>query len=197
MVAGTEQAIREEARRDMRPPLLDPTSNEPLVIEFADNILDFLGDANGINVTDDERLEDASHSVELAGVTFRRLSSGSCRPTRPSTRWSTRRPPSSRRRRRRKPADYAKQVIRTFYVPHGNLEELSELLRAIVVTPQVPVRPQFVPNAAANTITMLGDGVGRVEVERAAGRQPDSIGVCSPGSSASLRSAPAARGWQP
>ena len=40
VVAGTEQAIREEARRDMRPPLLDPTSNEPLVIEFADNILD-------------------------------------------------------------------------------------------------------------------------------------------------------------
>ena len=90
-------------------------------------------------------------------------------------------------------------MIRTFYVSHGNVEELSELLRAIVVTPQVPVRPQFVPNAAANTntITMLGDGVGRVEVERAAGRQPDSIGVCSPGSSASLRSAPASRGWQP
>ncbi len=116
VVAGTEQAIREEARRDMRLPLLDPASDEPLVIEFADNILDFLGDASGINVTDDERLEDASHSVELAGVTFRRLSSGSCLPTRPSTRWSTRRPPSSRRRRRRKPADYAKQVIRTFCV---------------------------------------------------------------------------------
>ena len=152
------QAMREQARRDMRPPLLDPASDEPLAIEFADtslrDILDFLGDASGINVTYDEQFEDASYSVELTGVTFqealvRILSANAAfyKVVDPTTIIVI---PDTQQKR----GDYAEQVIRTFYVSHGNVEELVELLRAIVSTPQMPVQPQFVANAAANTITV-------------------------------------------
>ena len=60
--------------RKRRRPLLDAASDELLVLEFADtglrDILDFLGDASGINVTYDEEFEDELASLDLANVTF-------------------------------------------------------------------------------------------------------------------------------
>ena len=172
------QALREQARRDMRPPLLDPASDEPLMIAFTDTslreILDFLGDAGGINVTYDEEFADASYSVELTGVTFqealvRILSANAAfyKVVDPTTIVVVPDTPQKR-------ADYAEQVIRTFYVSHGNVEELVELLRAIVSTPEMPVQPQLVANAAANTITVRGTApvVGIIEQVIASNDKP-------------------------
>ena len=172
------QAMREQARRDMRPPLLDPASDEPLMIAFTDtslrDILDFLGDASGINVTYDDELDDASYSVELTGVTFqealvRILSANGAfyKVVDPTTIVVVPDTPQKR-------ADYAEQVIRTFYVSHGNVEELVELLRAIVSTPEMPVQPQIVANAAANTITARGTApvVGIIEQVIASNDKP-------------------------
>ena len=68
------KAMRTQARLDTEPPLLDPVSDEPLVIEFTDtsvrDVLDFLGEAAGINVLYDREFEDLTLSVSLAGVTF-------------------------------------------------------------------------------------------------------------------------------
>ena len=172
------QAMREQARRDLRPPLLDPASDEPLTIAFTDtslrDILDFLGDASGINVTYDDEFDDASYSVELAGVTFqealvRILSANGAfyKVVDPTTIVVV---PDTQQKR----ADYAEQVIRTFYVSHGNVEELVELLRAIVSTPEMPVQPQIVANAAANTITVRGTApvVGIIEQVIASNDKP-------------------------
>ena len=172
------QAMREQARRDMRPPLLDPASDEPLMIAFTDtslrDILDFLGDASGINVTYDDEFDDASYSVELSGVTFQQalvriLSANGAfyKVVDPTTIVVVPDTPQKR-------ADYAEQVIRTFYVSHGNVEELVELLRAIVSTPEMPVQPQLVANAAANTITVRGTApvVGIIEQVIASNDKP-------------------------
>ncbi len=172
------QAMREQARRDMRPPLLDPASDEPLVIEFADtslrDILSFLGEASGINVTYDDEFDDASYSVELTGVTFQQalvriLSANGAfyKVVDPTTIVVVPDTPQKR-------ADYAEQVIRTFYVSHGNVEELVELLRAIMSTPEMPVQPQLVANAAANTITVRGTApvVGIIEQVIASNDKP-------------------------
>ena len=172
------QALREQARRDMRPPLLDPASDEPLMIAFTDtslrDILDFLGEAGGINVTYDEEFADASYSVELTGVTFqealvRILSANAAfyKVVDPTTIVVVPDTPQKR-------ADYAEQVIRTFYVSHGNVEELVELLRAIVSTPEMSVQPQLVANAAANTITVRGTApvVGIIEQVIASNDKP-------------------------
>ena len=53
-----------------------------------------------------------------------------------------------------KRAEYAAQVIRTFYVSHANVEDLVEILTAVVRVPDMPVPPQFVANVAANSITV-------------------------------------------
>ena len=172
------QAMRAQARRDLRPPLLDPASDEPLAIAFTDtslrDILDFLGDASGINVTYDDELDDASYSVELTGVTFQQalvriLSANGAfyKVVDPTTIVVV---PDTQQKR----ADYAEQVIRTFYVSHGNVEELVELLRAIVSTPEMPVQPQLVANAAANTITVRGTApvVGIIEQVIASNDKP-------------------------
>ena len=55
-------------------PLLDPSSQEPLHIQFEDaslkDILNFIGDATGIAVVYDEQFQDRSYSVQLNGVTL-------------------------------------------------------------------------------------------------------------------------------
>ncbi len=56
------------------PPSLDPSSPEPLHIQFRDaslkDILDFIGNATGINVIYDQQFQDRSYSVQLDGVTI-------------------------------------------------------------------------------------------------------------------------------
>lgn len=68
------KAMRAQARQETAPPLLDPTSDELLVLKFTDTnlsaILDFLGDAGGINVTYDADFEDEPASLALVDVTF-------------------------------------------------------------------------------------------------------------------------------
>ncbi len=152
------EAMRSQARLDTRPALLDPVSDEPLVIEFTEtslrDVLDFLGEAAGIDVLYDRDFEDLTLSVTLNGVTFgqalsRILSANGAfhKVVDPTTIVVA--PDTSEKR-----AEYEEQVIRTFYVSHGNVEELVELLRVIVGLPDMPVAPEFVANVPANAITV-------------------------------------------
>ena len=54
--------------------LLDASSRQPLRIHFSDaslrDILDFIGNATGINVLYDQQFQDRSYSVELDGVSI-------------------------------------------------------------------------------------------------------------------------------
>ena len=58
----------------MQAPLLDPASDEPLTVSFAEAslraIVDLLGAAGGINVTCDEGFEDRPYTVTLTGLAF-------------------------------------------------------------------------------------------------------------------------------
>ena len=152
------EAMRSQARLDTRPALLDPVSDEPLVIEFTEtslrDVLDFLGEAAGIDVLYDRDFEDLTLSVTLNGVTFgealsRILSANGAfhKVVDPTTIVVAPDTPEKR-------AEYEEQVIRTFYVSHGNVEELVELLRAIVGLPEMPVEPALVANVPANAITV-------------------------------------------
>ena len=152
------EAMRSQARLDTRSALLDPVSDEPLVIEFTEtslrDVLDFLGEAAGIDVLYDRDFEDLTLSVTLNGVTFgqalsRILSANGAfhKVVDPTTIVVAPDTPEKR-------AEYEEQVIRTFYVSHGNVEELVELLRAIVSLPDLPVAPELVANVPANAITV-------------------------------------------
>ena len=172
------EAMRNQASRDTQPPLLDPVSDEPLVIEFPEaslrDVLDFLGEAGGINVLYDREFEDVTLSVMLAGVTFeegmsRILSANGAfyKVVDPTTIVVV---PDTREKR----AEYEEQVIRTFYVSHGDVEALAALLTAIVSVPDMPIEPQLVANVAANAITVRATApvVGIIERVLAANDKP-------------------------
>ncbi len=81
-VAALEREIRDRseppptplAGRAAPPPLLDPASREPLSLRFVDaslrDILDFIGNATGINVIYDSQFQDRLYSVALDDVTI-------------------------------------------------------------------------------------------------------------------------------
>ena len=152
------EALRERARRQAQPPLLDPASDEPLTVSFADAslraVVDFLGEAAGINVTYDEAFEDQPYTVTLSGLPFeealeRILAANGLfhAVVNPTTIVVVPDTPAAR-------AAHTPQVIRTFYVSHAEVEELAGLLTAVVggVDPSSP--PQFFPNTSANSITV-------------------------------------------
>ena len=172
------EAMRAQARRETRPPLLDPASDELLVLEFADaslrEILDFLGDASGINITYDEQFEDRPASLDLADVTFEEalvhlLSSHGAfhKVVNPTTIVVVPDTPEKR-------ADYEEHAIRTFYISHGDVEELVTLLSTVMRTPQMSEPPQFVANTTANSLTVRAttSALGIVERLIAANDKP-------------------------
>ena len=155
---STLDLLQERARVVSQPTLLNPASEEPLGIQFRNaslrDILDFIGNATDINVTYDQQFQDRLYSVELDGVTieealdqiltanqyFYKVVSGSTVMIVPDT-------PQKR-------AQYEEQVIRTFYVSHADVSELSTLLTQVVRAPNLAVQPQIVPNTTSNTITV-------------------------------------------
>ena len=152
------EAMRAQARREAELPLLDPASGDLLVLEFADaslrEIVDFLGDASEVNVTYDAEFQDAPASLDLAGVTFEEaleqlLSSHGAfyKVVNPTTIVVVPDTPVKRR-------EYEEQAIRTFYVSHGDVEELVGLLTGVLPASQMTVQPQFVANAGGNSLTV-------------------------------------------
>ncbi len=85
------EAMREQARRNSREPVLNPTSKEPLNLRFAStslrDLLNFISSSTGINVTFDRDFQDRSVTVQLDGVTLGRgAAADHARRTRSSTR---------------------------------------------------------------------------------------------------------------
>ena len=172
------ELLREQASQETQPPLLSPTSVEPLLVQFTDaslrDILDFIGDFTGINVTYDAQFQDQPVTVELDGVTivealdqilianqsFYKVLNDRTLIVIPDT-------PQKR-------AQYEEQLIRTFYVSHADVDELSQLIGAVIRMPQMAVQPTIVPNATANTITVRASlpVVGIIERMIAANDKP-------------------------
>ena len=152
------EAMRAQARRETAPPLLDPASRDPLVFEFREtsleDLLNFIGDATGINVTFDEQFNDQEVSFRVDGMTLEEtldhiLTTNQFfyKVLNPRTIIVVPETPQKR-------AQYDEQVIQTFYVSHADVQELSQLLSQIVRVPQMAVQPSVIPNTVSNTITV-------------------------------------------
>ncbi len=147
------------ARRETGPPLLDPASSEPLSLRFVDqslqDILDFISNATGINISYDQQFQDRVYTVQLDGVTleqaldqilianqhFYKVLSPRSLIVVPET-------PQKR-------AQYEDQIIRTFYISNADVQELATVLNQIVRGgSQVGVQPTIVPNVTANTVAV-------------------------------------------
>ena len=150
--------MREQARRASPEPLLNPASREPLNLRFNNtsirDILNFIGNSAGINVTFDRDFQDRSYTVQLDGVSleqalnqilsanqlFYKIINERTIHVIPDT------PP--------KRAQYEEQVIRTFFISHADATELAQLINTIIRVPSMAVQPMVAANKTANTITI-------------------------------------------
>lgn len=167
--------LREKARRRAGEPLLNPASREPLKIKFTNanikDILNFIGNASGINVTYDSafRGDTMSYTVDLDGVTLEQalaqimLANGLfykvvnertiliASDTQPNR------------------AKYEEMVIRTFYLSNAEAAELVTLLNTVArptVQTNLPVPQIAAGGKNANTITVRGTASQVAIIER-------------------------------
>ena len=152
------ELLREQARLELEPPLLDPASGDPLGFQFSNaslrDILDFIGNATGINVTYDQQFQDRAYTVQLEGLTIEEALNQILIANQHFYKVLNARSviivPDTPQKR----AQYEEQVIRTFYVSHADVAELATLLTQVVRAPTLAVQPQIVPNTTSNTITI-------------------------------------------
>lgn len=152
------QAMRDQARRETLPPLLDPGSRDLLTFEFREtslqDLLDFVGDATGINVTYDEEFQDSEVSFRIDGMPLEAtldhiLSINQLFYKVLNPRTIVVVPETAGKR-----GQYDEQVIQTFFVSNADVQELSQMLSQIVRVPGMAVQPAVIPNALNNTITV-------------------------------------------
>jgi type II secretory pathway component GspD/PulD (secretin) len=152
------EKLRDQARQATAEPVLNPASKEPLDIRFTNvalrDVLKFIGDATGINVSYDKDLRpDQPISVDLTGVSleeglnqimtgnqlfYKVLSERSLIVVQDTTP---------------KRIAYEPQAIRVFYLSNADAAEVVQLLNQLVRVQQ-PIQPQFAANKNNNTVTV-------------------------------------------
>jgi type II secretory pathway component GspD/PulD (secretin) len=149
--------LRQQARQAGPPPLIK--INEVLPeIRFNNtsirDILNFIANATGVNVTYDRDYQDRAYTVQLNGVTLEQalnqiLSANQLfyKVINQSTIMVI--PDNAQKR-----ANYEEQVIRTFYISHADATELSQMINTIIRVPAMAVQPMIAPNKTSNTITI-------------------------------------------
>ena len=164
------ERMREQARAELAPPLLNPASDEPLQMQFIDaslrDIIDFIGSATGINVSYDQQFQDRQYSVQLADVTVddalnQILSANQSFFKVVNARTIIVIPDTPQKR-----AQYEEQVIRTFYVSHADVQELAQLISTVIRVPQMAVQPMVAVNKTANSITIRATTAVAAVIER-------------------------------
>ncbi len=153
------EQLRQQARQAAAEPTLNP--REPLgAVRFVNtsvrDILNFIADATGINVTYDPTYQDRAYTVQLDGVTLEQalrqiLSANNLFFKVLDQRTIIVVPETPQKR-----IQYDEQVIQTFYVSNADITELVQNLTNLTRLANLPIAPVIVPNRTANTITVRG-----------------------------------------
>jgi len=150
--------LREQARQaTATPPLIKLTEVLP-EIRFVNtsirDILNFIANATGINVTYDRDYQDRAYTVQLNGVTLEQalnqILSANALFYKVINQNTIMVIPDNPQKR----ANYEEQVIRTFYVSHSDATELAQMINTIIRVPAMAVQPMIAPNKTNNTITI-------------------------------------------
>lgn len=150
--------LREEARRQGAEPILSPSSRDPLSIRFTNagirDVLNFIGNATGINVTYDRDFQDRSITLTLEGVTLEQALQQIMIANQLFYKVLNERTIIVAADTTQKRTQYEEQVIRTFFISHADATEISQLLTGIVRVAGVAIQPTIVANKTTNTITV-------------------------------------------
>jgi len=150
--------LQARAREASQPPLLDPSSDELLSLQFGQaqlrDTLGAIGTMTGINVTFDQAFQDRVYSVRLDGVTVEEALDQILTATKNFYKVLNPRSliviPDNPMKR----GQYEEQVIRTFFISHADVTELVPMLTLMTRAQTMTVQPQIFPNNTSNTVTV-------------------------------------------
>ena len=155
------EVMRQQARKQMEEPALNPASREPVVLKFQNRqmkeILDFLGNSTGINVAYDKDFQPTQPiSVNIDGVTLEEalqqiltVNGAYYKVLNPRSILVIADSPAKR-------GVYDEQAVQTFYLSSADAAEMEQLLTKLVTTQTTGVRPTFAANKAGNSVTVRG-----------------------------------------
>jgi len=151
------ERLRQQAARRTVEPILSPTNPEPLVISFVNSslrdILSFIGNATGINITFDRDFQDRSITVRMDGVSLEEALQQIMIANQLFYRVLNDRTIIVAADSTQKRQQYEEQVIRTFFVSHADSTELTQMLLGMVRVAGMAIQPQIQGNKTTNTIT--------------------------------------------
>jgi len=151
------ERLRAQATRRTEP-ILSPSNPEPLVVNFVNtsirDILTFIGNYSGINVTFDRDFQDRTITLKLEGVSLEQALQQIMIANQLFYRVLNDRTIIVAADSTQKRTQYEEQVIRTFFVSHADATELSQLLVGLIRVAGMAIQPQIVANKTTNTITI-------------------------------------------
>jgi Flp pilus assembly secretin CpaC len=150
------ERLQEQARRLSPEPLLSP--NQPLgPVRFNNaslrEILTFMGEQTGINVTFDRDFQDRTISVNLEGVTLEQALQQIMLSNQLFYKVLNERTIIVAQDSTAKRNQYEEQVVRTFFLSHTDATEMAQILNVMRVA-GMAIQPQVVPNKTTNTIVV-------------------------------------------
>ena len=149
--------LRQQARRSIEP-VLSPTNPEPLIVNLVNTslreILSFIGNYSGINVTFDRDFQDRSITLKLEGVSLEQALQQIMLSNQLFYKVLNERTIIVAADSTQKRTQYEDQVIRTFFISNADATEMQALLTGMLRVAGMAIQPQIVPNKTANTLTI-------------------------------------------
>ncbi|MDP2317822.1 MAG: hypothetical protein Q8O42_00585 [Acidobacteriota bacterium] len=151
------EQLRQQARRSIEP-VLSPTNPEPLIVNLVNTslreILSFIGNYSGINVTFDRDFQDRSITLKLEGVSLEQALQQIMIANQLFYKVLNERTIIVAADSTQKRTQYEDQVIRTFFISNADATEMQALLIGMLRVAGMAIQPQIVPNKTANTLTI-------------------------------------------
>ena len=147
-VAKLAEMKKEAAEMKVKPPTLNPASNEPLSLSFptersVKDIYRAIGQAFGINILFDPKLRDSKLSIDLKGVTARQAleavmqaSGHFYKVLDEKTVIVVEDTPQNRR-------DYEDLVVKTFFLSNADVKDVNNMLRALIDARRIAINEQL------------------------------------------------------
>jgi general secretion pathway protein D len=147
--------LREQAR-GMGQPVIDLTTTLPS-LKFSGSLrdlLNFIATQSGINISFDQQYRDRPYSIALENVTVEQALQQIMTANQlfykvlnPKTILVIEDNPQNH-------AKYDELVVRVFYISHGDIAEISQIVNSMMRIATMAVQPTVLPNKTANTITV-------------------------------------------
>ncbi len=139
---------KEAAEMKVKPPILNPASNEPMTLSFpnqtnAKDIYRAIGQAFGINILFDPKLRDTKFSIELKNVSARQALESVMQAAGhfykvldEKTVIVVEDTPQNRR-------DYEDLVVKTFFLSNADVKDINNMLRALIDARRIATNEQL------------------------------------------------------